>query len=130
MLNKIALIGGGNIGGVLAQEIFQRKLARVVALVDVKGPDVAKGKCLDIAEATHGPDPKHAGKDAANPGSLILSGVMLLQYLGWRQAASLIEAAVAATIQQGRVTQDLARQMPGATELKTSEFADAIIGNM
>jgi len=52
MLNKIALIGGGNIGGVLAQEIFQRKLARVVALVDVKGPDVAKGKCLDIAEAT------------------------------------------------------------------------------
>jgi len=51
MLNKIGLIGGGNIGGVLAQEIFQRKLARTVALVDVKGPDVAKGKCLDIAEA-------------------------------------------------------------------------------
>ena len=52
MLNKIALIGGGNIGGVLAQEIFVRKLAAKVALVDVKGPDVAKGKCLDIAEAT------------------------------------------------------------------------------
>jgi malate dehydrogenase len=52
MLKKIALIGGGNIGGVLAQEIFQRKLARTVALVDVKGPDVAKGKCLDIAEGT------------------------------------------------------------------------------
>ncbi len=51
MLNKIGLIGGGNIGGVLAQEIFQRKLARTIALVDVKGPDVAKGKCLDIAEA-------------------------------------------------------------------------------
>ena len=51
MLKKIALIGGGNIGGVLAQEIFQRKLAATVALVDVKGPDVAKGKCLDIAEA-------------------------------------------------------------------------------
>jgi malate dehydrogenase len=50
MLKKIALIGGGNIGGVLAQEVFQRKLARTVALVDVKGPDVAKGKCLDIAE--------------------------------------------------------------------------------
>jgi malate dehydrogenase len=50
MLKKIGLIGGGNIGGVLAQEIFQRKLARTVALVDVKGPDVAKGKCLDIAE--------------------------------------------------------------------------------
>jgi hypothetical protein len=52
MLKKIALIGGGNIGGVLAQELFQRKLARTVALVDVKGPDVAKGKCLDIAEGT------------------------------------------------------------------------------
>ncbi len=52
MLKKIGLIGGGNIGGVLAQEIFQRKLARTVALVDVKGPDVAKGKCLDIAEGT------------------------------------------------------------------------------
>jgi malate dehydrogenase len=51
MLKKIGLIGGGNIGGVLAQEIFQRRLARTVALVDVKGPDVAKGKCLDIAEA-------------------------------------------------------------------------------
>jgi malate dehydrogenase len=52
MLKKIGLIGGGNIGGVLAQEIFQRKLAATVALVDVKGPDVAKGKCLDIAEGT------------------------------------------------------------------------------
>ena len=52
MLNKIGLIGGGNIGGVLAQELFQRKLAATVALVDVKGPDVAKGKCLDIAEGT------------------------------------------------------------------------------
>jgi malate dehydrogenase len=52
MLNKIGLIGGGNIGGVLAQEVVQRRLARTVALVDVKGPDVAKGKCLDIAEGT------------------------------------------------------------------------------
>jgi len=50
MLKKIGLIGGGNIGGVLAQEIFQRKLARTIAMVDVKGPDVAKGKCLDIVE--------------------------------------------------------------------------------
>src|SRR5512145_2758493 len=52
MLKKIALIGGGNIGGVLAQELFQRKLAGTVALVDVKPPDLAKGKCLDIAEGT------------------------------------------------------------------------------
>jgi len=66
MLNKIALVGGGNIGGVLAQELFQRKLAATVAMVDVKGPDVAKGKCLDIAEGTPiiGSDVKYiAGKD-------------------------------------------------------------------
>ncbi|HPK72197.1 MAG TPA: malate dehydrogenase, partial [Vicinamibacterales bacterium] len=65
-LNKIALVGGGNIGGVLAQELFQRKLAATVAMVDVKGPDVAKGKCLDIAEGTPiiGSDVKYiAGKD-------------------------------------------------------------------
>ena len=63
MLKKIALIGGGNIGGVLAQEMFQRKLAGTVALVDVKGPDVAKGKCLDIAEGTPiiGSDVKFVG---------------------------------------------------------------------
>lgn len=64
MLNKIGLIGGGNIGGVLAQEIFQRRLARTVALVDVKGPDVAKGKCLDIAEAA-----PIVGSDVALEGS-------------------------------------------------------------
>jgi malate dehydrogenase len=66
MLKKIGLIGGGNIGGVLAQEIFQRKLARTIALVDVKGPDVAKGKCLDIAEGAPivGSDVRfEAGKD-------------------------------------------------------------------
>lgn len=64
MLNKIGLIGGGNIGGVLAQEVFQRKLARTVAMVDVKGPDVAKGKCLDIAEAA-----PIVGSDVAFEGS-------------------------------------------------------------
>ena len=66
MLKKIALIGGGNIGGVLAQELFRRNLAATVAMVDVKGPDVAKGKCLDIAEGTPilGSDVKfEAGKE-------------------------------------------------------------------
>ncbi|MGH9416843.1 MAG: isocitrate dehydrogenase (NADP(+)) [Terriglobales bacterium] len=81
-------------------------------------------------EATHGTAPKYAGKDVINPGSLILSGVMMLHALGWHEAASLAEAGLAATIQQGRVTYDLARQMPGATQLKTSEFSTAIISNM
>ncbi|MGH9478671.1 MAG: isocitrate/isopropylmalate family dehydrogenase, partial [Terriglobales bacterium] len=81
-------------------------------------------------EATHGTAPKYAGKDMINPGSLILSGVMMLHALGWHEAASLAEAGLAATIQQGRVTYDLARQMPGATQLKTSEFSTAIISNM
>jgi isocitrate dehydrogenase len=86
----------------------------------------------DIAffEATHGTAPKYAGKDMVNPGSVILSGVMMLRYLGWREAADLIEAALEKTILQRKVTYDLARQMEKATELKTSQFADAIIGNM
>jgi isocitrate dehydrogenase len=86
----------------------------------------------DIAffEATHGTAPKYAGKDVINPGSLILSGVMMLNYLGWGAAASLIERGLEKTVSQKMVTYDLARQMQGATELKTSEFADAIIKNM
>ena len=86
----------------------------------------------DIAffEATHGTAPKYAGKDVINPGSVILSGVMMLHHLGWAEAADLIEQGLEKTIAQKKVTYDLARQMTGATELKTSEFADAIIGNM
>jgi isocitrate dehydrogenase len=83
-----------------------------------------------VFEATHGTAPKYAGRDVVNPSSLVLSGVMLLQHLGWRQAATLIETALARTIQEGKVTYDLARQLPGATQLKTSQFADAIIDNM
>ena len=65
-----------------------------------------------------------------NPGSLILSGVMLLRWLGWLEAANAAEAALGRTIQQKRVTYDLERQMEGATLLKTSEFGKAIIGNL
>jgi isocitrate dehydrogenase len=65
-----------------------------------------------------------------NPSSVILSGVMMFRYLGWQKAADLIETALEQTIQQRKVTYDLARQMQGATELKTSAFADAIIANM
>jgi isocitrate dehydrogenase len=81
-------------------------------------------------EATHGTAPKYAGKDMINPGSVILSGVMMLRYLGWHEAADLIESGLEKTIQQKKVTYDLARQMKGATELKTSQFADAVIQNM
>ena len=86
----------------------------------------------DIAffEATHGTAPKYAGKDMINPGSVILSGVMMFRYLGWHEAAALIEGGLERTIQQKKVTYDLARQMQGATELKTSQFADAVIQNM
>jgi isocitrate dehydrogenase len=86
----------------------------------------------DIAffEATHGTAPKYADKDVINPASVILSGVMMFRYMGWGEAADLIERGLGETIRQKRVTYDLARQMTGATELKTSQFGDAIIGNM
>jgi isocitrate dehydrogenase len=86
----------------------------------------------DIAffEATHGTAPKYAGKDVINPSSVILSGQMMLAYMGWNEAADLITHALEKTISQKQVTYDLARQMEGATELKTSAFADAIINNM
>jgi isocitrate dehydrogenase len=83
-----------------------------------------------IFEATHGTAPKYAGKDVINPGSVILSGAMMFDHLGWSEAARLIDGGLDRTIQQGKVTYDLARQMTNATELKTSQFADAIIGNM
>ena len=85
---------------------------------------------IGFFEATHGTAPKYAGKDMINPGSVILSGVMMLRYLGWNEAADLIERGLERTIQQKKVTYDLARQMEGATELKTSQFADAVIENM
>src|SRR5216117_2686734 len=77
--------------------------------------------------ATHGTAPKYAGLDVVNPGSLILSGVMLLDYVGWKEAGKLIVEAFKKTIAQKRVTYDFERQMQGATKLKTSEFASAII---
>jgi isocitrate dehydrogenase len=93
-------------------------------------PGANIGDDIGFFEATHGTAPKYAGKDVINPGSVILSGVMMFRYLGWGDVADLIEKGLDATIQQKKVTYDLARQMEGATELKTSQFADAIIGNM
>jgi isocitrate dehydrogenase len=93
-------------------------------------PGANIGDEIAFFEATHGTAPKYAGKDMVNPGSVILSGVMMLRYLGWGDAADLIEGGLEKTIQQKKVTYDLARQMDNATELKTSQFADAVISSM
>ncbi len=80
-----------------------------------------------VFEATHGTAPKYTGQDKVNPGSLTLSGVLMLRYMGWNEAADRIEAAIEAAIGDRIVTYDFARLMDGATEVKTSEFADAVI---
>lgn len=83
-----------------------------------------------LFEATHGTAPKYAGQDKVNPGSLILSGVMMLEHIGWQEAADLIISAIEKTVLQKQVTYDLERLMEGATLLKCSEFGSAIIKNM
>jgi isocitrate dehydrogenase len=83
-----------------------------------------------IFEATHGTAPKYANQDKVNPGSVILSGVLMLRYMGWGEAADLIEKSLEKTIQEKRVTYDFERLMPGAKLLKCSEFGDAVIENL
>jgi len=83
-----------------------------------------------VFEATHGTAPKYAGQDKVNPGSLILSGSMMLDYLGWDEAAGLIRHGLEKSIMDGQVTYDLERQMQGATLLKCSEFGQAIVDRM
>ena len=83
-----------------------------------------------IFEATHGTAPKYADKDVVNPGSVVLSGEMMLRYMGWTEAADLVLKGLNGAIAGGRVTYDFARQMQGATEIKCSEFGDAIIAAM
>ncbi|MCB0262868.1 MAG: isocitrate dehydrogenase (NADP(+)) [Calditrichia bacterium] len=93
-------------------------------------PGANIGDELSVFEATHGTAPKYAGQDKVNPASVILSGVLMLQYMGWNEAAALIEQAIEKSILQKRVTYDLARQMEGNVKsLKTSEFAEAIVDN-
>ena len=93
-------------------------------------PGSNEGDGIALFEATHGTAPKYTGMDKVNPGSLILSGVMMLRWLGWNEAATKVEEGIEATLAQKRVTYDLERQMEGATKLKTSEFGQAIIENM
>jgi isocitrate dehydrogenase len=93
-------------------------------------PGANIGDNAAVFEATHGTAPKYADKDVINPGSVMLSGVMMFEHMGWDEAANLITNGIVKTIEQKRVTYDLERQMAGATKVKTSEFGSAIIENM
>ncbi|MBK6324809.1 MAG: isocitrate dehydrogenase (NADP(+)) [Chloroflexi bacterium] len=102
--------------------------AQVGGLGMAPGGNIGDGVAL--FEATHGTAPKYAGKDMVNPGSLILSGVMMLEYMGWQEAADMVVSATTQTILNKTVTYDLHRQIEGATKLSCSEFAKAIVANM
>ncbi|HET6267928.1 MAG TPA: isocitrate dehydrogenase (NADP(+)) [Acidobacteriota bacterium] len=151
-------LGSGKPGGKIiikdriADSMFQQILTRtdeydVIATTNLNGdylsdacaaqvgglgiaPGANIGDEAALFEATHGTAPKYADKDMINPGSLLLSAVMMLQFMGWQEAGDSIEAAFTKTIQQKKVTYDLARQTEGAKEVKTSEFATAIIENL
>jgi isocitrate dehydrogenase len=102
--------------------------AQVGGLGIAPGGNVGDG--VAVFEATHGTAPKYANLDKINPGSVILSGVMMFEYMGWNEAAQLIVKGMENAIKSKRVTYDLARQMKGATEVSTSAFGDAVITGM
>jgi isocitrate dehydrogenase len=136
----------------IADAMFQQVLLRpdeysVIALPNLNGdylsdacaaqvgglgiaPGANIGDRAAVFEATHGTAPKYAGKNVINPGSLILSGVLMFDYLGWPEAGKLVERGIERSIDQKRVTYDFERQMQGATKVSTSGFADAIIENL
>ncbi len=136
----------------IADQIFQQVLLRpdeysIIATPNLNGdylsdacaaqvgglglaPGANIGDEVALFEATHGTAPKYTGMDKVNPSSLILSGVMMLEYMGWQEAADLIVDGIEKTIGQKTVTYDLERQMEGATKLKCSEYGRAIIENM
>jgi isocitrate dehydrogenase len=140
------------IGDRIADSMFQQVLLRpeeysVIATTNLNGdylsdalaaqvgglgmaPGSNEGDGMAVFEATHGTAPKYAGQDKVNPGSLMLSGVMMLRWLGWGEAADAVERGLARTIAQKKVTYDLERQMQGATLLRTSELAGAILENL
>ncbi len=135
----------------IADNMFQQVLTRtdeyeVIALPNLNGdylsdacaaqvgglgmaPGANIGDFIALFEATHGTAPKYAGQDKVNPSSMVLSGVMLLEYMGWREAGELIRQAIARTIKQEKVTYDLARQME-IEPIKCSQFGKAIIDNL
>jgi len=93
-------------------------------------PGANIGDSEAVFEATHGTAPKYAGQDKVNPGSLMLSGEMMLRFMGWKEAADRLIDAIGKTILQKRVTYDLERQMKGATLLTCSEFGRAVAENV
>jgi len=135
----------------IADNMFQQALTRtdeyeVVALPNLNGdyfsdacaaqvgglgmaPGANIGDFIALFEATHGTAPKYAGQDKVNPSSMVLSGVMMLEYMGWKEAGDLIRQAIARTIKQEKVTYDLARQM-GIEPIKCSQFGEAIVDNL
>jgi isocitrate dehydrogenase len=120
--------------GVIAAPNLNGDYLSDAAAAQVGGLGMAPGanigdRCA-LFEATHGSAPKYAGMDKVNPCSLILSGVEMLRFMGWKEAADLIVRAVTLTIADGTVTYDLARQMEGAREVKCSEFGRAIEEHM
>jgi hypothetical protein len=110
-----------------AQRAFER-IEKVGGLGIAPGANIGDGYA--IFEAPHGTAPKYADKDVINPGSVILSGVMMFRFMGWNEAADMIEHSMERTIEQKKVTYDFERLMEGATKVKTSEFATHIIENM
>jgi isocitrate dehydrogenase len=102
--------------------------AQVGGLGMAPGGNVGDG--LAVFEATHGTAPKYANLDKINPGSVILSGVMMFEYMGWTEVAERIVRGIENAIRSRRVTYDLARQMPGSTEVSTSEFGNQVIKGM
>jgi len=99
--------------------------AQIGGLGIAPGANFGHGRCL--AEPVHGSAPKYAGQDKVNPTAMILSGRIMLEYLGWMDAATLVRDAVEETISSGNVTYDLHRQIEGGTKLSTSEFAEAVV---
>ena len=123
--DEYSVIATPNLNG---DYISDAAAAQVGGLGIAPGGNVGDG--LAVFEATHGTAPKYAGQDKVNPGSVILSGVMMFEYMGWDDVGRLIVRGLENAIKSKRVTYDLARQMPGATEVSTSGFGDQIIKGM
>jgi isocitrate dehydrogenase len=123
--DEYSVIATPNLNG---DYISDAAAAQVGGLGMAPGGNIGDG--LAVFEATHGTAPKYANLDKINPGSVILSGVMMFEYMGWTEAGDMIVRALEDAIRSKRVTYDLARQMPGATEVSTSAFADGIIAAM
>jgi len=123
--SEYSVIATSNLNG---DYLSDAAAAQVGGLGLAPGANIGDG--MAVFEATHGTAPKYAGQNKINPGSVILSGVMMFEYMGWDEAGKLIVRGLENAIRSGKVTYDLARQMPHATEVSTSAFGDGIIAGM